>query len=97
MNKIERIQAVKAMEFLMRNLNDEMIFEGWLMDGVADGDIDYGDLSVKADDEENLYVYYEDDENFAELIDTFMWCMGRARKSGGLYIDGVVSGEREKK
>lgn len=50
MNKIERIKCVKAMEFLARQINDEEVFEEWLMDGVADGDIDVGDLDVKGDD-----------------------------------------------
>ena len=40
MNAIERVKMVKAMEFLARNINDEGVFEEWLIEGVADGDID---------------------------------------------------------
>lgn len=90
MNKIERIKCVKAMEFLARQINDEEVFEEWLMDGVADGDIDVGDLDVKGDDEE-LLDYYIEDEHFADLMDTFAHVIARARKSGGLYCDGIVS------
>ncbi len=90
MNKIERIKCVKAMEFLARQINDEEVFEEWLMDGVADGDIDDGDLDVKGDDEE-LLDYYIEDEHFADLMDTFAHVIARARKSGGLYCDGIVS------
>jgi hypothetical protein len=92
MNKIERIKMVKAMEFLTRQINDEEVFEGWLMEGVADGDIEYGNLTVETEDLENL-EYYLDDKSFAELMDTFLWCMARAKKSGGLYCDDVVSKE----
>ena len=35
----ERIKAVKAMEFLARQINNENIFESWLTMGPADGDI----------------------------------------------------------
>ena len=89
MNAIERIKMVKAMEFICRNMNDEEAFEGWLVNGVADGDIEYGTLDVQPDDAEDL-EYYIKDEAFADLMDTFLWCMREARKSGGLYCDNVV-------
>ena len=90
MDKIERIKCVKAMEFMARQINDEEVFEEWLMDGVADGDIDAGELDVKSGDED-LLDYYIQDDHFAELMDTFAHAIARARKSGGLYCDGVVS------
>lgn len=90
MNKIERIKCVKAMEFLARQINDEEVFEKWLVDGVADGDIDAGELDVKSGDED-LLDYYIEDEHFADLMDTFAHVIARARKSGGLYCDGIVS------
>ena len=92
MNTTERIRMVKAMEFIARNLNDEEVFEGWLIGGVADGDIEYGDLSVGQDDAEEL-EYYLRDETFADLMQTFLRAMRRGYKSGGLYCDGVVSRE----
>lgn len=90
MNSIERIKMVKAMEYITRQINDESVFNGWLTEGVADGDIDYGDLNVGADDADNLEYYLSDDE-FADLMDTFLWVMAMARKSGGLYCDELVS------
>ena len=94
MKAAERIKMVKAMEFIFRQVNDEEIMGNWLTVGVADGDIEYGDLDVKPEDEENL-EYYIGDEDFAELMDTFLYTMKRAYKSGGLYCDGVVSGGRK--
>ena len=62
---------VKAMEYIARHINDENVFEGWLMDGVADGDIAYGDLGETPTD----CVEYTEDDNFADLMDAFLWCM----------------------
>ena len=90
----ERIKMVKAMEFVCRNINDEEIFYTWLSVGVADGDIEYGDLQVTEDDVDNL-EYYCDDTTFADLMDTFLYVMAKARKSGGLYCDNVVSKAEE--
>ncbi len=92
MNAIERIKMVKAMELITRNLNNEEIFETWLVDGVADGDIEYGDLSIQNDDLDML-DYYTEDGNFAALMDTFLEIMSRAYRDGGLYCDRVVSKE----
>ena len=91
---IERVKLVKAMEYIARQINDEMVFEGWLVEGVADGDVEYGDLDVNPTDLED-FEYYIGDNNFADLMDTFLWVMARAKKSGGLYCDGVVSGRSE--
>lgn len=93
MNK-ERIAMVKAMEYIARQINDEEVFEIWLISGVADGDIEYGDMTVKAGDEEELGTYIED-ENFGDLMQTFLRVMKSAHKSGGLYCDDVVSREAE--
>ena len=91
MNKVVRVKMIKAMEFIARNLNDEEIFETWLMAGIADGDIPFGSLTVEPDDFENL-EYYMDDETFADIMDTFMDIMSSAAKeSGALYCDHVVS------
>ena len=90
MNKVERIKMVKAMEFIARQINDEEIFDNWLSLGVADGDIIYGDLSVNSEDADYLDYYMEDD-NFKDLMDRFLRVMSAARKSGGLFTDGVVS------
>ena len=88
MNKKERIKMVKAMEYIARQINDEDVFAGWLVSGVADGDIDYADLS---EEDDGMVDYYTDDERFTELMQTFLWCMKEAYKDGGLYCDNVVS------
>lgn len=84
MNAKERYEMVRAMETIARAVNDEMVFEDWLIMGVADGDID----DTTKDEE---LEYYIEDETFAELMKTFLRVMSMARKSGGLYVDGVVS------
>lgn len=89
----ERAQMVKAMEFICRNLNNEDQLMIWLTDGVADGDIEYGDLRVAPASEalDDVMYYIEDDERFADLMDTFLYCMRKAHRDGGLYCNGVVS------
>ena len=80
-----RCDAVRAMEMLARAVNNENFFEEWLVNGVADGDID-GDTK-----DEDLEYYVEDDTVFADLMDTFLHVMKNAYKDGDLYVDGVVS------
>ena len=91
-NIIERIKMIKAMEYIARQINNEDVFELWLMCGVADGDISYGSLEITADDVENL-SYYVDPINFAELMDLFLRVMKYALKDGGLYCGDIVSKE----
>ena len=79
-----RAKVVRAMETLARCINDEDIFDSWLMLGVADGDIN------GSEDDEDIEYYCEDD-TFAELMGLFLRLMKRAAKSGGLYEDDVVS------
>ena len=94
MNTTERIKMVKAMEFITRQINDEGVFEGWLIGGVADGDIKYGDLEVRDEDREDLAVYIED-ESFADLMHTFLYVMKNASRSGGLCCDKMVDKEEQ--
>ena len=84
MCKDERIKMVRAMEFIARQINDETIFESWLMCGVADGDIDGSET------DEDLECYVDDDKDFADLMGLFLHLMKQAGKSGGLYCDDVV-------
>lgn len=81
----ERITALHAMEFLVRSVNDEELLIPWLIEGVADGDIDENTT------DEELEDYVTDDDYFSELMYLFLRIMNAARKDGGLYIDGVVS------
>ena len=89
MNTKERIEKVRAMETLARSINDETVFYKWLLCGMADGDI-----NENTSDEE-LEFYVEDDKMFADLMNTFLKCMSGVYKSGGLYVDKVVSKEEE--
>lgn len=86
-NKLEREKMVLAMEYICRQINNEDVFVGWLFSGVADGDINYGELNPDNVDLE----YYIEDDNFTELMDCFLRRMYRAYKSGGLYCDGKTS------
>lgn len=85
----ERVKMVKAMEYIARHLNDEELFvRSWLTLGVADGDIEYGDLC--AEDPDGNVDCYTDDEEFSGLMHLFLRLMKAAAKSGGLYCDGVL-------
>ena len=88
MNSINRKKMVVAMEFIARQINDEDVFEPWLINGVADGDISHNSLDVNEVDE-----YYIEDDNFRDLMDCFLRRMYGAYKSGGLYCDDVVTKE----
>lgn len=91
MNKVERKKMVLAMEFIARQINDEDVFEGWLMCGVPDGDLEYGEWDVdKVDD-----YLVDNDRDFAELMECFLRRIKGAEESGGLYCDGVVTGSSD--
>ena len=87
-NANERAKMVRAMEYITRHINDEGIFMSWLYCGVADGDIEYGDLNADIDE------YYLENDNFADLMSLFLKLMSRAKKSGGLYCGGVISADK---
>lgn len=88
MSQSERVALVRAMETVARAVNDEELFiRIWLELGVADGDIDETTTDEELD-------YYITDESFRDLMDTFMYLMSKAYKSGGLYCDGVLGGVR---
>ena len=93
MDKItERKKMVMAMEYVARQINDEDVFEGWLMCGVPDGDIEYGDFNT-----ENIWDedYLISDEGFKDLMGCFLRRMVGAYKSGGLYCGDIVSPTKE--
>ena len=91
MSKKERIKMVLAMEFIARQVNNEELFyDWWLSEGVADGDVPYGCMDVQLT-AEALECYVEDNKSFAELMGIFLKLMRLADKDGGLYCDGVVS------
>ena len=85
MNASTRVRMIRAMDFVARHLNDEDIFFGWLLNGVADEDY--------LNSDEYLEHTYCDDKTFAEIMDCFVRVMKRAYSSGGLYCDGIVTKE----
>lgn len=85
----ERAKMVACMEYIARQINNEDVFETWLMCGVADSDIEYGNLDITDIDE-----YYLDDVNFKNLMSTFLVCMKGAFNDGGLYCGDVVSKDK---
>ena len=87
MNTTERVRMVKAMEYIVRQVNNEDLLDYWLRVGVADGDIEYGDLT----DEPGETEYWTENEHFAELMSLFLAIMKSAYKDGGLYCDKIVS------
>lgn len=76
-NTAKRIEFVRAMDMLARCINDENVFEGWLMNGVPDG------LIKNASDES--IAEFTDDETIKDFMDCFLRCMVSASKSGGLF------------
>ena len=98
-NIIERLKMVKAMEFIARCINNEEIFWNyWAIEGVADGDIEFGNLEVNTEKvEEDDAYFYTNDESFSELMKLFLDCMVRARRDGGLYCGEISSAPVEVK
>lgn len=88
MKKSVRLKMVRAMELLARAVNNEEVFDIWLYNGVADGDIN------GTEDDESL-EYYLNDATFSDLMDTFLILMTEAQKDGGLYVDNIVSMDYE--
>ena len=84
MNVKLRTEVVRAMETIIRSLNDEELIMPWLVYGVADGDV------TNNPENDDLDSYIEDDEDFSELMGLFADIMRDAHKDG-LYVDGVLS------
>lgn len=91
-SKNDRKKMILAMEYIARQINDETVFDGWLMNGVPDGDIPYGcfDIAQIADDDWLL-----EDDHFQELMECFLRRMIAAGQSGGLYCDNIVTRDKE--
>ena len=85
MDRIERAKMILAMEFIARQINDEDVFDRWLMCGVADDDIPYGSMDIADVDED-----YLNDSTFEDVMSCFLRCMKGAYNSGGLYCDDIV-------
>lgn len=90
MNRTEREKMLRAMETVARALNDEEVFEAWLINGPGDGEIEDGE---PVDD------YYLEDEVFADMMDSFARLMKKATRKdeykSAFCVDGVVSKAQE--
>ena len=87
MNIKERIEMVRAMELIARCINDEEVFDTWILRGIPDGTI-----TENTDDGELAdYIEVLRDSDFADIMTTFLLCMRNAYSSGGLYCDDVLS------
>jgi len=89
--RMERAELVIAMDKIAKCFNDEDVYMGWLMCGVADGDI-------KSDTTpEEVLDDYLDDDTFSELMGYFvsiMYCAKKRNKKsnkGTLCATGVIS------
>lgn len=83
----ERIDMIRAMEIVCKNINDEEIMMRWRIDGVADGDIK--DTTKDVD-----LKYYAKDDVFGGLLTTFAEIMKEVCKDGihgAFYCDGFRS------
>lgn len=99
MDCFKRVKMLRAMETIVRSINDEEIIEAWLMNGIADGDGD--------EDDEYLFDMYGSDDTFADIMACFCRVMRYAvedeeidkdeRMKGNviLYCDDVVSKKQE--
>ena len=98
MNLKERKQLILSMETVVRAINEEDVIEGWLMCGVADGDLNSNSTWEDVDD-----FYVEDDVRFADIMSCFCRTMrrmissnefdkeDRMKGNGFLYCDKVTS------
>lgn len=89
-NNNRRAEVVRAMDTLIRCINNEDYIDSWLMVGVADGDI-----RKDTTNEEIAEMGYCDDNTFKDLMTLFLKSMNRASKNGGLYCNGIVSAEQK--
>lgn len=85
----ERVSVIRAMDTIIRSLNDERDILWWLDSGVPDGEI-----NEETTDEE-LYWLVDDDESFADIMSTFVKIMRRQPVNGAMWVDNVLSKEEK--
>lgn len=88
-NLKERVSVIRAMDTIVRSLNDERDVLWWLDSGVPDGEI-----NEETTDEE-LYWLVDDDESFADIMSTFIKIMRRQPVNGAMWVDNVLSKEEK--
>ena len=88
-NLKERVSVIRAMDTIVRSLNDEEYVAWWLEDGVPDGEIDEGTA------DEELYWLVDDNESFADIMSTFIKIMKKQPVNGAMWVDNVLSKEEK--
>lgn len=88
-NLKERVSIIRAMDTIIRSLNDERDILWWLDSGVPDGEINEGTT------DEELYWLVDDDESFADIMSTFIKIMRRQPVNGAMWVDNVLSKEEK--
>lgn len=88
-NYKERVATVKAMDAIVRSLNDEGYLMNWLELGVPDGEVDDNTR------DEDLYWLVENNDDFGDLMHTFVCIMKSQPKNNAMYVDGVFSTENQ--
>jgi hypothetical protein len=88
-NLKERVSVIRAMDIIVRSLNDERDILWWLDSGVPDGEI-----NEETTDEE-LGWLVDDDESFADIMSTFIKIMRRQPVNGAMWVDNVLSKEEK--
>ena len=88
-NLKERVSVVRAMDTIVRSLNDERDILWWLDSGVPDGEI-----NEETTDEELSWLV-DDNESFADIMSTFIKIMRKQPVNGAMWVDNVLSKEEK--
>lgn len=88
-NLKERVSVIRAMDTIVRSLNDERDILWWLDSGVPDGEI-----NEETTDEELSWLV-DDDESFADIMSIFIKIMRRQPVNGAMWVDNVLSKEEK--
>ena len=82
-NTNEKFEALRSMNTIIKNMNDESAYNAWIYI-IPDG----------ADDDELMEIAEEDEESFKDACNLFAKLVRKYMKYG-LYIDGEVYGATE--
>jgi hypothetical protein len=88
-NLKERVSVIRAMDTIVRSLNDERDILWWLDSGVPDGEI-----NEETTDEELSWLV-DDDDSFADIMSTFIKIMRRQPVNSAMWVDNVLSKEEK--
>ena len=82
-NTNEKFDALRSMNTIIKNMNDESAYDAWIYI-IPDG----------ADDDELMEIAEEDEDSFKDACNLFAKLVRKYMKYG-LYIDGEVYGATE--